>query len=107
MWLNWMATSMAAMGATNIEVQGERGRRSTVSETKQGTRLEQDLLASLRSGYLFGVRDEPLDAAGKRIVRVIQQRLSSYEPCTCTDQTPHGDGTCRACGRTIEAVSHG
>jgi hypothetical protein len=30
---------------------------------------------SLREGYLFGNHDEPLDAAGRRIVRVIQQRL--------------------------------
>jgi len=59
-------------------------------------RLEHDLRESLRGGYLFGNFDEPLDAAGIRIVRVIQQRLSAL-PCECTDRTPNGV-RCRACG---------
>ncbi len=58
--------------------------------------LERDLRESLRGGYLFGNFDEPLDAAGMRIVRVIQQRLSDA-PCECTDRTPDG-ARCRACG---------
>jgi hypothetical protein len=41
MWLNWMATSMAVMAATNIEVQGDRGRRSTVSETKPESEMRR------------------------------------------------------------------
>lgn len=62
--------------------------------------LKEDLRGSLRSGYLFGHFDEPLDAAGKRIVRVIQQRLSDL-PCECTDRTPDG-ARCRACGGRLE-----
>ncbi len=58
--------------------------------------LERDLRESLRGGYLFGNFDEPLDASGMRIVRVIQQRLSDA-PCECTDRTPDG-ARCRACG---------
>ena len=61
--------------------------------------LERDLRESLRGGYLFGNFDEPLDAAGLRIVRVIQQRLSDL-PCECTDRTPDG-ARCRACGGRI------
>lgn len=66
--------------------------------------LERDLRKSIRGGYLFGNFDEPLDAAGLRIVRVIQQRLSDL-PCECTDRTPDAGGyRCRACGgRIIEA----
>ena len=58
--------------------------------------LERRLRESLRGGYLFGNFDEPLDAAGLRIVRVIQQWLSDL-PCECTDCTPDG-ARCRACG---------
>jgi len=56
---------------------------------------------SLRGGYLFGNFDEPLDAASRRVVRVIQQRLSDL-PCECNDQTPDG-ARCRACGGRIYA----
>lgn len=64
--------------------------------TSQLLDMERDLRESLRGGYLFRNFDEPLDAAGMRIVRVIQQRLSDLE-CTCTDRTPDG-ARCRACG---------
>jgi hypothetical protein len=42
--------------------------------------IRQELVESLRSGLLFGRYDEPLDAAGKRIVRVIEQRLLAVLP---------------------------
>jgi hypothetical protein len=58
--------------------------------------LERDLRESIRGGYLFGNFDEPLDAAGMRIVRVIQQRLSDL-PCECVYRTRNGV-RCRACG---------
>jgi hypothetical protein len=69
------------------------------SVTRQLLEIERDLRESLRGGYLFGNFDEPLDAAGLRIVRVIQQRLSDL-PCECTDRTPDG-ARCRACGGRI------
>lgn len=59
-------------------------------------RLERDLRETLRGGYLFGNQSERLDAAGRRIVRVIQQRIADL-PCECTDQDPEG-ARCRACG---------
>ena len=62
--------------------------------------IERELRDSLRSGYLFRNFDEPLDAAGLRIVRVIQQRLSDL-PCECTDRTPDG-ARCRACGGRLD-----
>lgn len=65
-------------------------------------RLERDLRDTLRGGYLFGNHDEPLDAAGRRIVRVIQQRLADL-PCECTDRDPDG-ARCRACGGLIPVV---
>lgn len=58
--------------------------------------LDRELRDSLRGGYLFGNFEEPLDAAGLRVVRVIQQRIASIR-CTCTDRTPDG-ARCRACG---------
>jgi Holliday junction resolvase RusA-like endonuclease len=59
--------------------------------------------AKSRSACLFMNFDEPLDAAGLRIVRVIQQRVSDL-PCECTDRTPDG-ARCRACGgRMYEGV---
>jgi hypothetical protein len=65
---------------------------------KQLLELEYALRESLRSGHLFGNFDEPLDAAGLRIVRVIRQRLSDL-PCECTDRTPDvGRHRCLACG---------
>ncbi len=39
--------------------------------------LLQQLRESLRTGYLFQQRDEPLDAYGRRIVRVIELRLTT------------------------------
>jgi hypothetical protein len=61
-------------------------------------KLERDLRESLRGGYLFGNFDEPLDASGLRIVRVIQQRLSDL-PCECTDPLLDTSGyRCHACG---------
>lgn len=51
---------------------------------RQFLELERDLLNSLRRGYLFGCFDDPLDRYGRRIVRVIQQRLS-----TLTQSTPN------------------
>lgn len=74
---------------------------SEMSASDQLLTLERELRESLRGGYLFGNHDEPLDAAGLRIVRVIQQRLSDL-PCECTDQTPDMGGyRCRACGGRI------
>lgn len=57
--------------------------------------LERDLRESLRGGYLFGNFDEPLDAASRRVVRVIQQRLSGL-PCECTPADDEYDGETRA-----------
>ena len=84
-------------GPTRLrQMEGEAERAET-----QLVRLERDLRASLRGGYLFGNFDEPFDMAGKRIVRVIQQRLLDL-PCECTDPTPEG-ARCRACGgRVVE-----
>ncbi len=60
--------------------------------------VERELRESIREGRLFGNHDEPLDAYGLRIVRVIQQRLSDL-PCECTDQTSDVGGyRCLACG---------
>lgn len=72
-----------------------------MSAATQLLALERDLRDSLRGGYLFGNFDEPLDAAGLRLVRVIQQRLSTL-PCECPDQTPDG-ARCRACGGRLPA----
>jgi len=71
---------------------------SAVAQLRQ---VEYELRESLRGGYLFGNFDEPLDAASRRVVRVIQQRLSDL-PCECNDQTPDG-ARCRACGGRIYA----
>jgi len=73
---------------------------------KRCAALERDLRKSLRGGYLFGNFDEPLDAAGLRIVRVIQQRLSDDLRCECTDRTPDG-ARCRACGGRLPAQAGG
>jgi hypothetical protein len=71
------------------------------SSARQLLQLERALRESLRGGYLFGNFDEPLDAAGLRIVRVIHQRVNDL-PCECTDQTPDG-ARCRACGGRLES----
>lgn len=69
-----------------------------MSTATQLLELERDLRESLRGGYLFGNFDEPLDAAGLRIVRVIQERLSNL-PCECTNRAPDlGGYRCRNCG---------
>ena len=72
--------------------------RRPAGAARQLLEVERELRESLRGGYLFGNFDEPLDAAGLRIVRVIQQRLSDL-PCECTDRTPDiGGHRCQACG---------
>lgn len=77
----------------------EKARKPTAEDAQsQLLDLERDLRESLRGGYLFQNFDEPLNAAGLRVVRVIQQRLSDL-PCECTDRTPDVGGyRCRACG---------
>jgi len=73
---------------------------------KQLLALERDLRESLRGGYLFGNFDEPLDAAGLRVVRVIQQRISDL-PCECRARTPDVGGfRCRACGGRIAKAAN-
>jgi hypothetical protein len=67
-------------GALEIE-QGEQQPHSGAA--RQLVEVERDLRESLRDGYLFGNFDEPLDAAGLRIVRVIQQRLTSGDRRQC------------------------
>jgi hypothetical protein len=51
-----------------------------MSNTQERAALEARLEESLRSGLLFGNAEEPLDAYGKRIVRVILAALKG-EPC--------------------------
>jgi hypothetical protein len=71
--------------------------------------LEARLEESLRSGLLFGNADEPLDAYGKRIVRVIQSALLAVssggagEACSLDDAC-----ACLACVRERSyLVPHG
>jgi hypothetical protein len=60
--------------------------------------IERDLRESLRSGY-FG--EEPVDAAGLRLVRAIQRRLADL-PCVCVGPKPAKDQSgpyrCAMCG---------
>lgn len=81
--------------------EGKSAKSEGNSSARQLLDLERDLRESLRGGYLFGNFDEPLDAAGVRIVRVIQQRLSDML-CECTDRTPGAGGyRCQACGSEL------
>jgi hypothetical protein len=52
--------------------------------------LRQELHDSLRAGYLFGRHDEPLDDAGKRLVRVIEQRIAELTDVAKLDAAFHG-----------------
>jgi ABC-type branched-subunit amino acid transport system ATPase component len=51
-----------------LELEAELARQAAIL-------VRDELFESLRVGYLFGCRDEPLDEAGKRIVRRIEVRI--------------------------------
>ncbi len=50
--------------------------------------LADALCDSLREGYLFGHRDEPLDAYGRRLVRVIELKLRALAAAQQMPQEP-------------------
>jgi hypothetical protein len=59
-----------------VSRESTEGRRAKGFLVQIEKSLAEWLRESLRSGYLFGCYDEPLDEAGKRVVRAILDRLS-------------------------------